>query len=177
MDAGLLAEFATPEALLGAIRGMRGAGYTALDAYSPYPMPEAEEALGFPRSKVPRFVLAGGLFGATGAYLLQWYFNAYDYPLNVGGRPPHMTSAFIIVCFEMAVLFAAFAAIFSSIFYYARLPRLWHPAAEVDGFERATIDRFFLILGAGDPKYDPDAAEETLKALGAMRVVELGGGR
>ena len=34
---GLLAEFATPQEILAAVRQARAAGYTRLEAYTPYP--------------------------------------------------------------------------------------------------------------------------------------------
>jgi hypothetical protein len=101
-----------------------------------------------------------------------------DYPLNVGGRPYHSAPAFIPITFEMAVLFAATAALVSAI-VLGGLPRLWHPVFEVDGFERATIDRFWLAVCAGDAAIDPalapaEARARAVQALGgagALRVV------
>ena len=54
------------------------------------------------------------------------------------------------------------------------LPRLWHPLFEVDGFERATIDRFFLSLDRRDPRFALDGSARDLAALGALRVVAIG---
>src|SRR5262249_49924936 len=89
MRAGLMAEYASPEALLVAVPRLRGRGCERLDAYTPYRVKGADEALGLPRSVVPRWVLAFALCGPGGAYFLQWWMNAYTYPINVGARPPH----------------------------------------------------------------------------------------
>src|SRR4051812_1939293 len=106
-----LGEFATPEGLLDAIRELRKRGPRGeLDTYSPYPLHDAPEAIGLPRSKIPLFVLGGGLTGTIVAYLMQWWCNAVDYPINVGGRPPQSPPAFIPIVFELGVLLASFGA-------------------------------------------------------------------
>jgi hypothetical protein len=64
-----------------------------VDAYSPYPVEELADALGFQQPWIPLTVLIGGIAGAVGGYLLQYYALVVDYPLNVGGRPLHTCSA------------------------------------------------------------------------------------
>jgi hypothetical protein len=173
MREGLLAEFTEPEALVAAIRAMRDKGYHQLDAYTPYPVEQAEEALRVRRTRLPIFIFVVGISAAGGAYFLQWFLTAYLYPLNVGGRPPHMPLAYVLITFEMGVLFAAFAAFFGLLFR-ARLVRLWHPVFEVEGFERASIDRFWLAVGADDSLFDGDKTVRELDELGALRVVPFG---
>ena len=46
-----------------AARRAREAGYTQIDAYSPFPIEELTEALMLPRNRVPLVVLLGGLIG------------------------------------------------------------------------------------------------------------------
>lgn len=171
--AGFLLEFDSAEALLAGIEKVRGLGYRPTDAYTPYPMHGIEEALGMRRSRIPRLMGLAALLGASGAYALQWFFNVYNYPLNVGGRPPHMSSAFIPVTFEMGILFAGFAAVLGTILL-AGLPRLWHPVFEIEGFERATIDRFWLSIRLdGLSPSDREKVRTALEQAGALRVVFL----
>ncbi len=169
VEAGLLAEFETPEALTAAVRKLRELGYRRLDTYTPYPVKPALEELDLPRSRVSLYALIAGLCGAGGAYFLEWWMNAYDYPINVGGRPPHSGPAFIPITFEMAVLFSGFAA-FICVFAFARLPRLHHPVFEVEGFESASIDRFWLGIDAADPRFDRVQTRDHIAALGPTRV-------
>jgi hypothetical protein len=173
MREGLLAEFTEPEALVSAIRAMRDKGYEELDAYTPYPVEQAEEALHIRRTRLPFFIFAVGLSAAGGAYFLQWFLTAYLYPLNAGGRPPHMPLAYVPITFEMGVLFAAFAAFFG-LLARARLVRLWDPVFEVEGFERASIDRFWLAVDARDARFDAETTARELDELGALRVVGFG---
>jgi hypothetical protein len=170
MTGMLLAEFETGDAVMAAAEGMRRKGYTRLDGYLPYPIHGAEDAFGVPRSKLGRNVLAGGLFGATAAYLFQYWMAKVDYDINVGGRPSHAPLSFFPITFEMGVLFAAFTAVVS-LLIFCGLPRLHHPVFEIEGFERASIDRFWLVIDGRDPKFDHRKTEEDLKAEGALRVV------
>src|SRR5258708_4824082 len=112
-----LGEFATPEKLLDAVRALRKRGPQGwppgeIDTYSPFPLHGAAEAIGLRKSKIPLLVLTGGLTGVLLAYLMQWWCNAVDYPLNVGGRPAQSAPAFIPIVFEVGILLASFGAFF-----------------------------------------------------------------
>ena len=76
----LLAEFDDADALFTAASEARRAGYTRLDAYTPFPVEGLAETLGFGERRPPWIALAGGLIGGIGGYLLQWGLNAVDYP-------------------------------------------------------------------------------------------------
>jgi hypothetical protein len=173
MRCGVLGEFMTPEEMIAAIVGLRDRGYRRIDAFSPYPVHGAEEAAGKPRSPLDWIVFPFGLLGAAAAYLLQWYCNAYDYPLNVGGRPPHSAPAFIIITFEMGVLTAAVTGVITYL-ALTGLPELWSPVFEVEGFERASIDRFWVGVDVLDPRFDRAAVERAFAELGAVRVAWAG---
>lgn len=172
MWSGLMADFETGDALLGAVRELKGLGYGRLETYTPYPMPDVDVALGRKRPTIPWFVLAAGLTGVAVALLVMWWTNAVDYPLDVGGRPLNSFPADVPIMFETAILFAS-ATAFALPLVLSGLPRLYHPVFEVPGFERASIDRYFLAVDRADPAFDPDV-EETLASLGALRVQKVG---
>jgi hypothetical protein len=179
MQERLLAEFSTSESLLVAVERLRELGIRTLDAYTPFPMRELEPKLGIRRSPIPWLVLGAGLTGGTFAYLLQYWCAAIAYPLNVGGRPLHSAPAFIPITFETTILFAALTA-FVAPLAFARLPELHQSIFEIDGFERATVDRFWLVLDTSDPAFVAAASEDPtlsgeLRKLGALRIVEMGG--
>src|SRR5688572_30492362 len=100
----VVAEFPSGEALTGAARQLREKGYQDLDTHSPYPLHEGDEALGLGRSFVPVIALLGALAGLAIGYGLQWYANAFDWPIDIGGRPPHAVPAMIPITFESMVL-------------------------------------------------------------------------
>lgn len=168
----VMAEFASAPALLDGIRALGARGVSRLDAFTPYEVDGLDELVHARPSRLPWIVLAAGLAGGGGAYLLQWWINVVDYPLNLGGRPDHAALAFVPISFEMTVLLSAAAAVIAAL-VLGGLPRLWDPVFEVDGFERATRDRFWLAVAPGDPAIDPARDTAALEAAGALRVLWL----
>jgi len=150
---GLMAEFATADALLAAAEAARSAGYTRVEAYSPFPVEGLAEAVGFGRNRVALVTGLGALCGGVFGYLLQWYSAVIDYPINVGGRPLHSWPMFVPVTFELTVLGGALAA-FAAVIVGNRLPDLAHPVFEAPDFDLAMRNRFFLCLRADDPIFD-----------------------
>jgi hypothetical protein len=143
MKRSLLLEFEHPNDLADAARALRRRPELELDAHTPYSTEEVRAALDLPPSPLPRLVFAGACLGAGGAYLLEWLTNGHWYPLDVGGRPPHMPLAFVPISFEMGVLAAALTAFFG-VLIGGRLLRLWDPVFEVPRFESVSVDRFWL---------------------------------
>ncbi len=173
MQAGIVAEFDTHERIVHAVREMRVEGYGALDAFTPYPMRDLENALGMRRSPICWVVFPMGLIAAALAYILQWWTNAVAYPLDVGGRPAHAALAFVPITFEMGVLFSALTAVLT-LSVWSKLPALWQPVFDVPGFDRASIDRFFLWISQDDAAFHPTLSSNLLFELGAIRVVPVG---
>jgi hypothetical protein len=169
---GLLAEFADLELLVTAARRVREEGYTRTDAYSPFPVEELAEALGARASKLPLLVLLGGIAGCVGGYLLQYVPSVIEYPLNVGGRPPHSWPAFIPVTFETTILAAALTAVLGMLALNG-LPMPYHPVFHIERFARATQDGFFLLVESRDPRFDAGRTRELLQGLQAREVNDV----
>lgn len=169
---GLMAEFATPAALVSALKQVRAAGFTKLDAYTPFPIEEVIEALDPPRSKVPAIVLGGGILGGLAGFALQYWINVIEYPLNIGGRPFNSWVAFIPPTFETTVLFAGLSAMVGMLAVNG-LPRPHHPVFGVPRFRFASRDRYFLVVESGDPRFDSKNVREALEAAGAEGVHEV----
>lgn len=161
---GLMAEFLRPDDLLRAARRAHEEGYRRMDAYSPLPVHGLAETLGFHRTRLPLLVFAGGAIGAVGGFFLQYWLNAVDYPLNVGGRPLNSWPSFIVVSFEMTILVAALTAVLG-MFALNGLPRPNHPVFNAEAFARASRDRFFLCIETGDPLFDPERTRAFLASL------------
>jgi hypothetical protein len=169
---GLMAEFEAPGDLLAAARRAHEKGYRKLDAYSPFPIEGLDEAVGFPSSRLPLIVFAGGILGGLGGYLMQYYTAVISFPVNIGGRPFHSWPAFIPVTFESTVLGAALAAVLG-MFLLNGLPMPYHPVFNVERFQFASRDRFFLCIEAGDPLYDRERTAREMSEWSAKEVVEV----
>ena len=167
--AAIWAEFENGARALEAARALRASGYTELKAFTPYPMPELENVLGLKRPRVLLgLVLAAACAGAGLSFLLIWWTAARSYPLNVGGRPLNSFVTDIPIMFESAVLCAALTAFFGTLFS-SGMPRLNHPLAGLAGFERTSIDRFWIGVRAGAAQVDEELPQ-LLEQLGAARL-------
>jgi len=165
----LVAELESPAALLHACEETRAAGFTKWDAYAPFPVHGLERAMGLRASRVPWWTLVGGLMGAGGGMLLEWWTSAVDYPVVIASKPYFSLPAFVPVAFELGVLGGALAT-FVGMLYYNRLPALYHPIFHATHFARATDDRFFLAIDTTDPKFDRDRTKILFMNLGALSV-------
>jgi hypothetical protein len=173
MTTAMLTELPSENALRKAIERVRVLGYGgAMDAFTPYAIDGIDEMLGLRRPPVtamlvPVFV-TGGFFG----YLVQRWCNAIAYAIDVGGRPNVAAPAFVIISFETAVLWTSFAAFFM-LCYWCRIPKLHQPIFRVEGFQRASLDRFWLAMDTTHPSFDRDRLVRELEALGADRFAEV----
>ena len=168
----LVAEFDTVEEVMAAAHEVRKAGYTKTDAHTPFPVEGLDQALGMESTRLGWIVLAMGVLGLLVGFGMQWYSNTIFYPLNVGGRPLNSWPMFVVITFEVTVIFTAFTA---GIYMIARngLPRLYHPIFNTPNFENATRDKFFLAIEARDAKFRRAETASFLESLGARRVSEV----
>src|SRR5256885_11404278 len=169
---GLMAEFTSPEELLEAARRAFAAGFRKMDAYSPFPVDGLAEAIGFHRSRVPLIVLSGGILGCLGGFFLQYWLAVIDYPINVGGRPLNSWPSFIPVTFELTILIAALSAFFG-VLALNGLPMPYHPGFNVERFQLARPNRFFLCIESRDTKFDPDTTRRFMESLNPQGVYEV----
>jgi Protein of unknown function (DUF3341) len=149
---GLAAQFTAEAPLVSAAVRLRGAGVRRIEAYTPYPIEALDELLSRPANVLPVLVFAAGMLGLAGGFVLQWYGAAVSYPLDIGGRPPASWPAFIPIAFEIAVLCAVSAG-FVGFFAVAGLPKPYQPIAALPDFDRASQDRFFLVVDDADPQF------------------------
>ena len=169
---GLMAEFDSPTALVNAARAAREKGYRKMEAYSPFPVEELNDVLHLHKNKLPLIVLIGGITGLLTGYLMQYYITVWDFPINVGGRPLHSWPAYIIITFELTVLFSAIFCVLG-LLALCGLPMPYHPMFNVPRFATASRNRFFLCIEARDPLFDQSQTAEFLGTLDAKEVSEV----
>ncbi len=169
---GVMAEFENPSALVAAARPTYEAGYRRINGYSPYPIEELTEAIGFTHTSLPLIVFIGGVLGGLGGFFLQFWIEVINYPINVGGKPYNSWPAFIPITFECTVLCAAFAAVLGML-VLNKLPQPYHPVFNAPNFALATRDRFFLVVEANDAKFDHVTVTDFMKSLNPQAVCDV----
>jgi hypothetical protein len=170
---GVVAVFDTAEDVKNAAARLRQQGYRAFEAYTPYPVEGLDRIIHpGPRRLLPRVMFGAAVLGAAWGYLIQYWDEALNYPLNVGGRPYNSWPAFMVGTFEFMLL-ATIAAGFFAMLAASRLPRLYHPVFEAVAFPRATRDRFLICIEASDPSFDASAVRREFEQLGAEQIEEV----
>jgi hypothetical protein len=170
---GLLAEFDTPTQLVRAAETAYAAGYRRMDCYTPYPVEEAAEAIGFHKNEVSLVCLLGGLMGLIAMFSLETWISLWAYPLNIAGRPYYSWPAFVVPAYEWTILFAGLSAAFGMLALNG-LPQVYHPLFNAPNFRNgASSDKFFLCLEATDPKFEAADTRAFLEGTAPLSVVEV----
>ena len=172
---GIIAVFRTADALRNAAIHVRQSGYRAFETYTPYSVEGVEEIIDPGRRLfLPLLMFGGAVFGAGWGFWIQYWGEAVNYPINVGGRPFNSWPAFIVGAVEFMLRCAVAAGLFGQL-AASRLPRLYHPIFEAKSFARASRDRFLICIEATDPHFDPDSVHQLFAQLGAERIEEVQG--
>lgn len=162
---GTMAVFATPRELIEAVNTLQASGAEILNIYSPIPLSELEESIPRRPSPVRWFTLFGCIAGGVFGLFLQ-YYSVFQFPLPVGGKPVNALSAFIVIVFELTILFGALAALLG-LLLTARLPRL----AKEPYHTGCSRSEFALVIGHAPS--EGEAVDSKLRALGAKQVKRL----
>jgi len=167
-----MAEFDSVQALVDASTHAAAAGFTQMEAYSPFPVEELNDIIHRKRTRLSRLVLMGGLAGMATGFSLQYWASAIEYPMNIGGRPFATWPAFIVPSYELTILFSALTAAIG-MFVLNGLPQPYHPVFNVERFSMASSDKFFLVIESTDPRFDHGDTTRFLKGQGAKGVYDV----
>lgn len=159
--------FETEDDLLAGAAEARLSGFEIEDVFTPFPVHGMDRAVGLRPSRLTWIAFAAGAFGLAFALALQVWTSAYDWPLNVGGKPFNSFPLFIPVAFELTVLFSGLIAI--GVLFMRN--RLWL-FSQRRVFERVTDDRFVLVLRQRDASFDIEKALDLFARHRAVGVVE-----
>ncbi|HEY3064506.1 MAG TPA: DUF3341 domain-containing protein [Methylomirabilota bacterium] len=161
----ILGVFAHVDTTVRALENLRAKGYHDLSVYTPVPVHEIEDVLerDRPVSPVRLFTLVGGLTGTASGFLLT-IWTAMQWNLVTGGKPVASIPPFVVIAFELTILFGGLATAIGMILL-ARLPRL-KPSATFD--PRFTNDRFGVAVHC--PPDRAASVREILRGAGAEEV-------
>ncbi len=161
---GVLGVFQHLDATVAAIRQLKAGGHRDFTVYSPIPRHELDEALDQPVSPVRMFTLVGGITGcATGAWLTL--YMSYDWPLVVGGKPVGSIPPYVVIMFEMTILFGALSTLLGIAFNALRAARRRGTIAYDPRFSN---DRFGIFVPCGADR--AAVVESLLSSNGAEEV-------
>src|SRR3990172_12066013 len=161
--AGLVGSFRHVDSLLVAIEQLRAAGYRELQALSPVPHHAVDEALEKAVSPVRFFTLVGCLLGCLTGFTLTIATSLY-YPMITGGKPIISIPPFLIIVFELTILFGGLLTL-GGMLLNARLPRV-HILPAYD--PRFSQHRFRLFVRCADKDYE--TVTSLLKNAGAEEI-------
>jgi hypothetical protein len=167
------AEFANPAELYHAAEKVRDQGFKWWDCYTPYYIHGLDKAMGLRKSWVPLFTLAGGLTGLITAFLLVTVTSLYVYPIDTQGKPYFSLPAFVPIIDLLMIILSAIMSIVGMTTLNL-MPRLHHPLFEWDLFNRATHDKFFIVIEANDPKFNEKNTAELLRVAGGTNLTFIG---
>ena len=161
---GVLGVFGHLDSTVNAIEELKRSGHRDFTVYSPLPRHELEHALAQPMSPVRAFTLIGGISGcAIGAWISL--YMSYDWPVQVGGKTIGSIPAYVVIMFEMTVLFGALTTLLGVVLNVLLAAR---QQGTISYDPRFTNDKFgiFVPLGAAQA----DRIETLLKSSGAEEV-------
>jgi hypothetical protein len=167
------AEFANPKELYAAAEKVREKGYKGWDCYTPYYIHGLDKAMGLRKSFVGLFTFAGGLTGLTGGFLLITITSVFVYPIDTQGKPFFSLPGFVPILDLLMIILSAIMSIVGMT-TLCLLPRLHHPLWEWDAFNRATHDKFFIVIEANDPRFNEKTAVELLREIGGTNLTYIG---
>ncbi len=160
--------FEKEDDILSVTREVRKRGHTILDIYSPYAVHGLDKAMGLPPSRLPWICFLLGLIGAAAKVWFEYWTTAWDWPINVGGKPWDSLPAFVPITFEVMVLFAGVSTVIA-FFIVSRL----YPGRQVTTvIPGVTNDRFALVLEETDAAFEPAEVRRLLERYGAVEVIE-----
>ena len=107
---GVLAAFRHVDAATDSIKALKELGRKDFIVYTPVPNVEVAAAIGHKVSPVRLWTLIGGLLGVTTGFAMTLWMS-YDYPIVVGGKPIGSVVPYVVIGFELTILFGALATL------------------------------------------------------------------
>ena len=167
------AEFANPAELCHAAAKVRDGGFRWWDCYSPYAIHGLDKAMGLKKSWVGIFTLVGGLTGLVVGFLLETVTSLWIYPIDTQGKPYFSLPAFVPIL-DLLTIIVCTGATVTGMTILCYLPRLHHPLWEWDLFNRATHDKFFIVIEANDPRFSEKTTPDLLREIGGTNLTYIG---
>lgn len=166
MASNALGLFPGADAALSAAGKLKAAGFSAPELMSPIPLHGVEEVLGKKKSVIKRFSFFGAVIGGASGFILAAGTAAlYLHP--TGGRPIVTIPPFLIITYEMTILFGILATVLG-FFISSRLPAV----RDRTYVPETAVDKFAVTVACDDDSHF-ERAEAILREAGAEEVRAL----
>ena len=161
----ILGVFTDGETSAAAIVAIQRDGIAEIEVFSPAPNHAIAQALRQRVSPVRLFTLIGGLLGCASGFALPIY-TVLDWPLITGGMPIISIPPFVVIAFELTILFGAIGG-FMGFLLLAGLPRVKKLTFDDPRF---TNDRFGVLVRCTVAQ--AEAVRRRLEQAGAEEVTD-----
>ncbi len=150
---GLFSDFEEAFAAIADIRQYKVPGVSVDDVrlMSPIEHPEIEEVLGERPAHVPKFTLAGAIFGITFGFLFLASAQANFLVQPQGGKPVVPLPSNIVLTYEMLILFGVIFTVIS----FLVLSGLLFGKKEKLYSEKIAVDQIGIIMELDEDTFEP----------------------
>lgn len=162
-EQGVLAVYSYLDTVIESVNKLKSNGFKEMRVFSPAPNHEIEALMDEPESPIRFFTLFGCLFGAVCGFAIT-ILTSLDWPLFVSNKPIVSIPPFMVIVFEMTILFGALSTMFGLMinsFYRNKLPLTMYDP-------RFSDDKFGIMVVCD--KENIEKVQEILNANGAEEI-------
>lgn len=160
----LVGVFDLPGDVVAAVTKLKKRGFDDLETYSPAPFPEIDDAVDPKPSLVRLFTLIGGLAGVVTGFWLQIWMSL-DWPIKIAGKPFASIPPYVIIGFELTILFGGLLTFLGLLLVGGLFPRFTMDEAYSPRF---SAEEFGLVVNCGER--DVAEVDALLRAQSAKEV-------
>lgn len=151
--------------LVEAFEKVKAKGVKIDEVYTPYPVHHILEGMG-KKTRITHAAFFYGLFGALGVIGFLYYTSVVSWPLHFGGKPFNAFPSFMVITIVATILIVTITTLLTfsirAKLYPGKKVRI------VD--ERATDDKFVMVIDSSGGAFDRSEIEALLKKNGASEV-------
>lgn len=158
--------FDEEKSLVSSIKSLQEKNLAIHDVFTPYPVHEVLHLLKR-KSKLPTAALIFGITGAISVLAFLYYTSVISWPIVYGGKPFNSFPSFIVITIVLTIL----TITITSLFTFSVRSKLFPGQEPVIFDERATDDKFIIVLDAGI--LGSEAMNEAISIMSSSGAVEI----
>jgi len=160
------------QALVRAVERMREQGYLEVTTFSPFPTERLLTGPAAPPSPIPFYTITGGVVGfVTGLCFPIW--SSLQWSIIGGGKPVVSVPPFLVIAFELTMLFAGVFTAAGLVIHAGLLRRAPQPSPQGIYHPRFSEDRFGIFVTC--PIEKVEQVKQLALAAGLEEVSVAGG--